>query len=212
MNRKECPACGRLALRIATRCPGCGFDLTTVATPKEEPPPDAARFYRIAGIAGVVLLVLGAITVGALTHEPAGDTAGVPSTPIRAAAVADPDTAQPVTGEPASVPAVESLPPPVTARTITAEPPPSSPTTRPTPPAGELDVRWAGTWINVREGKGTDYPVVRILRPGERVEVTKPERGWRFVYIDGEPIGYADNSLLQPDSLGGTGGPGNGTG
>ncbi len=60
--------------------------------------------------------------------------------------------------------------------------------------------KWTTTWVNVREGRGTDTPVVQVIRPGQRVEVDSLQGRWWGLYVDGERIGYVANSVLQNES------------
>jgi hypothetical protein len=54
---RQCPDCGKRALSIATRCPGCGREL---------PPRFEARRGPAAGLGRYVPWVVGALTVGAV--------------------------------------------------------------------------------------------------------------------------------------------------
>ncbi len=62
--------------------------------------------------------------------------------------------------------------------------------------------KWTSTWVNVREGRGTDTRVVQVIDPGQRVEVDSLQGRWWVVYIDGKPIGYVANSVLRDESSG----------
>jgi uncharacterized protein YgiM (DUF1202 family) len=65
--------------------------------------------------------------------------------------------------------------------------------------------RYATTWINVRATRRNSSPVLRVLRPGEAVQVDSLAQGWyRVVSVGGEP-GYVDRRLL--DSAPGTASP-----
>ncbi|MFB3110806.1 MAG: SH3 domain-containing protein [Gemmatimonadales bacterium] len=56
--------------------------------------------------------------------------------------------------------------------------------------------------MNVREGRGTDTPIIQILDPGQPVEVDSLQGRWWGLYIDGKHIGYVANSVLQNESPG----------
>ncbi|MGD8239381.1 MAG: SH3 domain-containing protein, partial [Armatimonadota bacterium] len=77
---------------------------------------------------------------------------------------------------------------------------------RPAPaqePAVPLVVRWTDNWVNLREGPGTGYGIVRVIQPGVRLEVSAPSRGWWPVWEVGEIVGYVAGSELTgtpPDS------------
>jgi hypothetical protein len=77
---------------------------------------------------------------------------------------------------------------------------PHSVATAPVAPAPEapLAKRVARTWVNVRGGRGRAAPTVRILNPGEAVQVDSLIRGWYRVLIDGRAAGYAHRSNLDP--------------
>jgi hypothetical protein len=98
--------------------------------------------------------------------------------------------------------------PPVAAPIVAAAPSAAPPAVKPPPRRVTTSTlnRWALTWANVRSGPGSDYPVLRVLRPGQRVQVADASRGWWTVYQDGVPDGYVANSVLSdrsppPDSL-----------
>jgi hypothetical protein len=75
----------------------------------------------------------------------------------------------------------------------------SSPTVTPTPPS-PLARRFARTWVNVRGGRGRATPSVRVLNPGDVVQVDSLSRGWYRVLIDGRAAGYVHRSNLDPVS------------
>lgn len=54
---------------------------------------------------------------------------------------------------------------------------------------------WASTTVNVRAGTGTGYPVVDVLRRGERVEVEYCKGAWCFVSKPG-PNGWVNANFL----------------
>jgi hypothetical protein len=51
---KQCLECGKRALSIATRCPGCGRELTAPAVPEGGPALDLRRFLLPGMVAGVL--------------------------------------------------------------------------------------------------------------------------------------------------------------
>ncbi len=96
-----------------------------------------------------------------------------------------------------------------------SQPPPSSPPAQLIPPTvapppiatprttgPSTQTQWTSTWVNVREGRGTDTPIVQILVPGQPVEVGSLQGRWWDLYIDGERVGYVHNSVLQNESPG----------
>ena len=62
--------------------------------------------------------------------------------------------------------------------------------------------KWTSTWVNVREGRGTDTRIVQILDPRQPVEVDSLQGRWWGLYMDGKRIGYVHNSVLQNESPG----------
>ena len=97
--------------------------------------------------------------------------------------------------------------------TARSEPSTSSATTRSTPAAfvsppamtprttgPSTEAKWTSTWVNVREGRGANTRVVRILDPGQRIEVNNLQGRWWVVYRDGKRIGYVANSVVRNES------------
>ena len=69
------------------------------------------------------------------------------------------------------------------------------------PAATATRSRWAVRWANVRAAPADEAPVVTLLRPGQRVDVGEPRRGWVPIYLDGEVLGYTANGLLASRPL-----------
>lgn len=61
-----------------------------------------------------------------------------------------------------------------------------------------LPKRFARTWVNVRSARGRAAPAVRVLDPGDAVQVDSLSRGWYRVLIDGRAAGYVHRSNLDP--------------
>ncbi len=57
--------------------------------------------------------------------------------------------------------------------------------------------RYANTWMNVRADRSNTAPVVRVLRPGEEVQVDLLKQGWYRVVSDSQALGYADQRYLD---------------
>src|SRR6185436_4337718 len=68
---RECPACGKHALRIATRCPQCGHELITQPIRSEVTRP-ATRWARPLLAVAMVLAGIGLATA-AIRRKPAHD-------------------------------------------------------------------------------------------------------------------------------------------
>jgi hypothetical protein len=49
---RQCTECGKRALRIATRCPGCGHEFSGPAVPESGPAPGLGRFLLPSVVAG----------------------------------------------------------------------------------------------------------------------------------------------------------------
>ena len=93
--------------------------------------------------------------------------------------------------DPESQPPTSSTPAQLTPATAT-----SLPTATPVTPGPTTETRWTSTWVNVREGRGTDTPILQILGPRQPVEVADFQGRWWGLYMDGERIGYVANSVL----------------
>ena len=65
-------------------------------------------------------------------------------------------------------------------------------------PAGPLARRFARTWVNVRGARARAAPAVRVLNPGDAVQVDSLSGGWYRVLIDGRAAGYVHRSNLDP--------------
>ncbi len=91
-----------------------------------------------------------------------------------------------------SQPPTSSTPAQLTSATVT-----SLPTATPRTTGPSTQTKWTSTWVNVREGRGSDTRIVQILDPRQPVEVASLQGRWWGLYIDGKPIGYVANSALQ---------------
>lgn len=170
----ECPHCGKRALSVATRCPGCGsaFPARPLGRPAERPA--LGRLGPALAVGGV--LVLAAVLVALGTRRAAAPSVSAPS---------DSPVVQP--------PAVQPAAPATTAGTAAeAPPPPDAPA-----PATTTLRRYARTWTNVRSGRGRATASLRVLNPGDAVLVDSLVRGWYRVVVDGRPDGYVHRSMLQ---------------
>jgi len=178
MSYIECPECGHRALGVATRCPRCGFAFP--ARPLHRPDASRRRDWPSALLAGVI--VIGA-----------------------AAAVATlrwPGSRQPVSGHHPTPPertATLPAPSPVARQDPGRRAGPSGPSSQ--EPAPSLSatgvIRYARTWVNVREGRDREASSVRVLNPGEKVIVDSLQGGWYRVSADGQPLGYVHRSNLD---------------
>ncbi len=171
---KRCDDCGKRALRIATRCPGCGRALVAPEVAKESPTVEMGRRVLsptlMAAVAAAAVVVLAAeIGPGSL---PGDDL----SSPV---AAADSVAAY---SEAAYAIAAAVLPDSASATTVRAVSP------------GELRV--APTWTHVRKARTRKADLEAVLTPGDTVFADSLDKGWYRVALEGEVLGYAHSSTL----------------
>ena len=177
----ECPQCGRKALSVATRCPHCGVAFPSRPLALSAPGSRLDRLRPVLVVAGILIL---AAVLLAVVLPRLGSKAATPTLATPPGAVA---TNSAVQGAASDVIAPVH-PPAVSSASVT----PTAP--RPLPK------RFARTWVNVRGGRGRATPAVRVLNPGDSVQVDSLSRGWYRVLIDGHPAGYVHRSNLDPVS------------
>ena len=165
---RQCSECGKRALSIATRCPGCGRELPAPEVPERGP--DLGRFLSPGLVAGVlaVAAVMSAAELG-LTSSPsdrpsslAADSAAAPSE-------------------------VGYAPGPDRLSTAGAA-------ARPAENVSELLV--ARTWTHVRRSRSRRADLEAVLTPGDTVLADSLQRDWYRVALDGEVLGYVHRSTL----------------
>jgi hypothetical protein len=66
--------------------------------------------------------------------------------------------------------------------------------------AGELRV--ARSWTHVRKARSRSADLEAVLTPGDTVFADSLDRGWYRVALDGEVLGYANESMLTPTEPG----------
>ena len=97
---RECSECGKRALSIATRCPGCGRELPAPAQPRHGWAFDPGRYLPLLGVVAALAIGIQLARAAAKRAEPA--PVGVESSSV--AAIARVDTlsaaASPVAGPP----------------------------------------------------------------------------------------------------------------
>ncbi len=226
MNYTICSSCGQKALSVATRCPRCGLAFEEQFLSRARSRPKSSRWMPL------VVLILGVVgaLVGAnalmrrLSMDPQGMVPPpVPAAPAVAAVRRPAADTQPTPPRDAPAERVESLVPVARAPVVVDTPAPAPRVVKPAAPvpaaplpaaapvpapvaAGPLPTqrRYASLWTNVRAARSNTAPVLRILRPGEVVQVDSLARGWYRVMSDGLPVGYTDRRLLadapSPDS------------
>src|SRR6478609_3441636 len=167
---RECPACGKRALSIATRCPGCGQEL--LGQPVRRPASrDPGRLLPLLGIAAILLAAGGLATW--LIHG-----GGSPAPEATAIAVVS-----------AEVPATLD-----TARVA------ASPAVPDSTPSAEATPRFARTWTKVHARRSVKADLVAVLLPGDTVLADSLKGGWWRVALDGRVLGYVYASTLVADS------------
>jgi hypothetical protein len=127
----------------------------------------------MAAIAGVVVAVI-ALAVFVWRHSGAGPAAPAPAPPS-AAPVAAQAASESLSSSPADSLALS--------------------TPQPAPPATTIR-RYAQTWVNVRDARRRASASMRVLNPGEAVQVDSLQVGWYRVVVDGRPGGYVHRSNL----------------
>jgi hypothetical protein len=174
---RQCLECGKRALSIATRCPGCGRDLHAPAVPESGPALDLRRFLSPGLAAGLLAAaaVVAATGLGRASRPPeqqssvvADSIAGYSEGAYAMGATAPLDTASA-----AALPA-ESV--------------------------GELLV--ARTWTSVRKSRSKSANLEAVLLPGDTVLADSLERGWYRVALEGEVLGYVHRSTLTVPGAG----------
>jgi hypothetical protein len=169
---KQCSECGKRALSIATRCPGCGCELLAPAARKVDPSLELRRFLSPRVVAGIiattVVLTAAELTRSSRSLERQSSFVGADSTSAFSDVAYTPAAAAPLD-------------------TATAAPLPAA-------RAGEVLV--ARTWTNVRKSRSKRAGVEAVLLPRDTVLADSLERGWYRVALDGEEVGYVHRSAL----------------
>jgi len=219
MTLIACPRCGRKVLSVASVCPNCSFSLTEQRAidaqrgggnrchqchqalpasmsvcPHCGEPRRSGRHWRWV-VPGVALAAVIAVVLFALPKVDADQRQQNEAIPTARQPDSQPDPVQPqpqqtVTSERSPAAPLDSA-----AAGSTTTPPRTSPI--PSPSEGPTVTRWASEYVNVRERRAIGSDVVRILNPGERVEVAHSWRGWWAVFENGQQVGYVDGSYLQ---------------
>ena len=171
---KQCSQCGKRALSVATRCPGCGRELPATVVREVRRGLNLRRFLSPTVAAGIIVTAV-VLTASALVRS---------SRPLRQpSSVLGPDS----TAQKAEV--ADTMAAAARRGTATAAPLPGA-------SAGELLV--ARTWTNVRKSRSPRADVVEKLLPGDTVRADSLERGWYRVTAEGRVLGYVYRSTLTP--------------
>ena len=172
---RECPACGKRALSIATRCPACGQELLDEPVQREAPP-DRGPLRAALGV-GATVAVAGAAVIalviqrGSSSAQDATSTAELRAeTPVavetRAAAPAMPPAVMPAPAGPDSAPSAEAV------------------------------SRVARTWTKVHQRRSVKSDLSAVLLPGDTVQADSLRSGWWRVALEGKVIGYVYGPTL----------------
>jgi hypothetical protein len=164
---RHCDECGKRALSIATRCPGCGRELPHPAVP-DHSGLDLGPLQSAPVVLGllVILVALGGIRLeGRLAQPAAGDESALATAASAALLSVDPLSATPRT---ALAPAAVD-----TGRVLVAR-----------------------TWTHVRSRRSPKGELSAMLMPGDTVLADSLSRGWYRVALEGEVMGYAYKSGL----------------
>jgi hypothetical protein len=170
---RECPACAKRALSIATRCPACGQELVNEPVHRESPP-KRGRLGSGVGL-GALLLVAGA-AAAFLMHR------GWSSEPD-ATSVAELRAETPM--------AIETR---AAAPFVTPAPPPPVPDSA---PSADAVSRVARTWTKVHERRSVKSDLSAVLLPGDTVLADSLRSGWWRVALEGKVIGYVYGPTLS---------------
>ena len=170
---RQCEECGKRALSIATRCPGCGREFPPTPENAERGPAAGARRFRSPGmltgaLAAAAVLALVAIDLDLPSHE---------QEPAQAAADSVAGYSEATFTD--TIGGLETA----SAAAVTAE------------RAGEVLV--ARNWTNVRRARSRRADLEAILTPGDTVVADSLERDWYRVALEGEVLGYAHRSTLS---------------
>ena len=188
----ECPQCGRKALSVATRCPHCGVAFPSSPLQRSAPGYRIDRLRPVLAVGGV--LVLGAVLLAVMVPR-LGSKATPPARP------ASPDEMSPTLTTPPGAVATDSTAGDAASHSLAPVQLPAVSPASVTPAAPSLLARrFARTWVNVRGWRSRATPTVRVLNPGDPVQVDSLSRGWYRVLIDGRAAGYVHRSTLDPVS------------
>jgi hypothetical protein len=172
---RKCPECGKRALTIATRCPGCYRELPPPEAPEAGPAPALRRFLSptVAAAALATAAVWALATIAQIGHSPAGQSSS--------AAVGD--SASHLTAVAYAAAASPSIQPSAA-------------------PAHSAQILVARTWTNVRKARSRSAELEAVLLPGDTVLADSLGAGWYRVALYGEVLGYAHRSTLtSPGTL-----------
>ena len=166
---RECPACGKHALSIATRCPRCGQEFPARPV-RWQAAPEARRLPPLPTM-GVILLVAAGLFSLVARRGLARDREPLATGEVRGEASFALDTARAAASPvlPDSAPSAEAVP------------------------------RYARTWTKVHERRSAKADLVAVLLPGDTVLADSLKAGWWRVALEGRVIGYVYAGTLVGD-------------
>ena len=185
---RQCDACGKRALSIAIRCPGCGREFPARAVPKDGGL-ELERFLTpkvVATVAVVAVLVSANVAlIGQPAEEKAEVGTSITSTgPVETARVAALPAGHPGEEKPKLEPSIARTGQPARARVAAL------------PARGGSELRVARSLTDVRKARSVRSPLEAVLSPGDTVLADSLEQGWYRVVLEGEVLGYAHRSKL----------------
>jgi ribosomal protein L32 len=139
-----------------------------------------------------------ASVASAAAAHPASDSTSKDSArpePPRSAAAPTPTAVTPPVAIATAGPSVDSTLPKAGAPSPAAAPAPAPPA-RDSAASG-LTLKWTIDWVNVRQRPMDNAHVIRILRPGTRIEVKPRRYGWWLVFVGNDSLGYVAGSLIS---------------
>ena len=166
---RQCSECGKRALSIATRCPGCGRELEPQAAPETRSVMEVGR-YLPQGVAAAVALAAIVLAVDFGGERLPSDSAAAGS------AAADSSAASSEV-----------------AYAMGARAQLDTASVEATPTGGVLVAK---TWTNVRQSRSRRAELSAVLTPGDTVFADSLQRDWYRVAFEGEVMGYAHRSTL----------------
>jgi hypothetical protein len=169
---RQCDACGKRALSIAIRCPGCGREFPARVVPRSDGL-ELGRFVTRKGVATAlaVVAVLASATLGR-AGQPREEKAEVGLSMARTGREVESESSMMRTG-------------PLETATVAAPPAESG-----------SDLRVARSWTDVRKSRSVRAPLEAVLTPGDTVLADSLVQGWYRVAMEGEVLGYAQRSTL----------------
>ncbi len=169
MSYTQCSECGKRALSIATRCPGCGRELPPAVVP-DRWSTDLASLGTAPFALGLVILVA-----------------------VLATAWHGHRMTRPMEEESSFVAGGQSVGSKLD--TAVAAATPAGPAVA---PAATSELLVARNWTHVRAGRSVKSDLTAVLTPGDTVVADSLSRDWYRVAFEGEVMGYAYRSTLSP--------------